>query len=111
MVRYDGLYQTGTAEEGAVHSRHYLLFRPSGAVHGVTSTGEARDVEKWLGSFEYESRGKFEVEENHIHFSLTSEYGTVLYDGIIDTEYRLILTVESLINGYVTEDVYYLIKN
>ena len=106
-VRFDGLYQTETSEESDL--RAFLRFYADSSVISTTTTGEATDVIKWLKK-PYDNQGKFEIKGNKLYFTTTSSYGTVVYEGIIESEYRLILKTKSLINGYVDEKSYYFIK-
>ena len=104
-LRFDGLYQSVSESD----SRHFLRFYSDSTVISVTSTGEATDVIKWLKK-PYDNQGKFEIKGNRIYFTTTSSYGTVVYEGLIDTEYKLILKVKSLINGHLSEELFYFIK-
>ncbi|NLT52714.1 MAG: hypothetical protein GXX85_17560 [Ignavibacteria bacterium] len=122
-VRFDGLYQTQTDIESRHYfrfysdstvitdfeSRHFLRFYPDSTVISVTSTGVATDVIKWLTK-PYDNQGKFEVKGDRIYFTTTSSYGTVVYEGFIDSEYLLKLKTISLINGQESEKLFYFIK-
>lgn len=104
-VRFDGLYQSGTNGD----SRYFLRFYSDSTVISVTSTGQATDVIKWFKK-PFNDQGKYEINGNKIYFTTTSSYGTVVYEGIIDSEYKITLTVISLINGHKSKEIYYFIK-
>ncbi len=105
-VRFDGLYQSETNN----NSRHFLRFYSDSTVISVTSTGEATDVIKWLKK-PFDDKGKYEIKGNKIYFTTSlSDFGTVVYEGVIYSEYKLQLKVKSLINGYVSENLFYFIK-
>lgn len=106
-VRFDGLYQTET--DTVAKYRSFLRFYSDSTVISVTSTGEAKDVIKWLKK-PYDDQGTYEIRNNIIRFSTTSSYGTVVYTGVINDDYKLILKTKSLINGNESEQTFYFIK-
>jgi len=107
VVRFDGLYQTET--DSVEHYRSFLRFYADSTVISVTSTGEAKDIIKWLKK-PYKDQGVYEIKNNNIRFSTTSSYGTVVYTGVINDEYKLTLKTKSLINGNESEEIFYFIK-
>lgn len=106
-VRFDGLYQTETSEES--DRRHFLRFYADSTVISASSMGEATDIIIWLKK-PFEIQGKFEIDVNKLYFTTTSSRGTIVYEGIIESEYRLTLKTKSLINGHESEKIYYFIK-
>ena len=107
-VRFDGLYQSET--EGDYRS--FLRLYSDGTVLSITSTGQVSDLKKWFKKpykKPYHSRGLYEIKGNRIYFTTTSSSGTVVYEGIIESEYKLIITTKSLINGHEDEKIYYFI--
>ncbi len=104
-LRFDGLYQSATEGD----SRKFLRFYADGTVISVTSTGEATDVINWLKK-PYDDQGNFEIKGKKIYFVTTSSYGSVVYEGFIDSKYKLKLNIKSLINGYESEWLFYFIK-
>lgn len=108
-VRYDGLYQTQTKGD----SRDFLRFYSDNIVLSVGTRGEVRDLIKWFKkpyNRPSDCRGKYEIINDKIYFTTTSSAGTVVYEGIIETKFKLRLKKKSLINGYEEEEVYYFIK-
>ena len=105
-IRFDGLYQSETD----IDSRKFLRFYSDSTVISVSSTGEATDVIKWFKKG-WDNEGKFEVKGNNIYFTTTSPSGSVVYEGLIESEYKLKLKMMSLINGHVSEELYYFIKS
>ena len=106
-VRFDGLYQTELNIKS--DSRRFLRFYSDNTVLSVSSTGEATDVIQWLEK-PYHDHGKYEIKENKIYFSTTSSYGTVLYEGLIESKNVLKLKLKSLINGHESEQIFQFIK-
>jgi hypothetical protein len=104
-VRFDGLYQSETYN----NFRYFLRFYSDSTVISATSNGEVNDIIKWLKK-PFDQQGQYEIKGNKIYFSTTSDFGTVVYEGVIDSEYKLQLKVKSLINGHLDEKLYYFIK-
>jgi len=103
-VRYDGVYR---ADRGDCYS--YVKFYPGDTVISVSSTGEPDEIAEWFNKPYYDN-GIYKIEKNKISFNSTSSYGTVLYRGKIVSEDKLILKIESLINGYKTKETYNFFK-
>lgn len=108
-VRFDGVYQTETRN----NTRSFLRFYPDGTVISATSTGQAKNLSNWFTKEKYnkpwDSRGKYEIKNKNIYFTTSSQSGTVVYEGVIKTEYELSLNIKSLINGNQQKDIYYFI--
>jgi hypothetical protein len=109
-LRFDGLYQT-TAEDGIVR---YLRFYANGVVLDVVTTenGDAKDVIKWLNKNTpgWYGKGTWENHSGRLYFTTTCTNGTLVYEGIIVSEYNLKLHLKSLINSGATSPTYYFIK-
>jgi hypothetical protein len=103
-VRYDGVYRSERGD-----SYHYIKFYPDDTVISVTSTGEPNEMTEWF-SKPYDDSGIYKIKKKKISFNSTSSYGTVLYRGKIVSEDKMILKIESLINGYKTEETFCFFK-
>jgi hypothetical protein len=111
-VRFDGFYQS-TVDMTALpddKSWRYLRFYPNGKVISVTSTGNASDLKNWFSIKKHLDFGYWELNENRLYFSTTSNEGTVIYDGFVINKFYLELKIKSLINGYADKETYYFVK-
>jgi hypothetical protein len=104
-IRFDGLYQTVTED----NYRQYLRFYPDSTVIRATSTSEAKDVFTWLTK-PFDGQGKYEIREEKIYFTTTSGVGTIVFNGVINDEFKLTINQKSLINGYEETEIYYFVK-
>jgi TIR domain len=99
-----GLYQSRKLQASGTFFRQYLRFSADGCVAGVSSTGEAGQVIKWLTvsgpnlriGF---GRGSYLLQGSSLKFSLTSDSGAVDHEGDILDD-KLVLRVHSHINGH-----------
>ncbi len=103
-VRYDGVYRSERDD-----AYHYVKFYPGDTVISVTSTGEPNEIAEWFNKPYYDN-GIYKIKKNKISFNSTSSYGTVLYRGKIISEDKMILKIESLINGYKTKETFIFFK-
>lgn len=109
-IRVDGLYQKSEDYYG----NSFIRFYSDGTVIVVSTTEDekATDVIKWIKRGNPKlSEGKYEIELDKIYFPTKSLYGIVIYEGIIESEYKLILSSKSLINGHKETDVIYYFKS
>ena len=104
-VRHDGIYKF--SKDGINYN---LRFYSDGTVLAVSIEDEHFETESnWNQYFDYRN-DKYEIKENKISFRDTRGGGTVVYEGIIETESKLKLKTKSLINGYESEKNYLFIK-
>jgi len=103
-IRYDGVYRSESDE-----SFHYIKFYPGDTVITVSSTGEPDEIKEWFNKPYYDN-GIYQIDKKKISFNSTSSYGTVLYKGKIVSEDKLVLKIESLINGYKAKKTYIFYK-
>ncbi len=95
-LRFDGVYQC--RDEGG-NCWQYLRFFSDGVVVGVSSTGTAPQVIRWLNKT-YENHGSYQITGDQITFELTSTEGKVSYSGKILSRESLALDTVSHINGH-----------
>ncbi len=112
-VRFDGFYQTVSEIDSTDNDTTYcfLRFYPDGKVLSVSSSGNVFDLKKWFNLKQKNpSVGSYEITANRIYFSITSNEGTVVYDGRINDRYYLDLSAKSLINGNLSQEKYYFVR-
>lgn len=105
---YNGYYHTVDSFSAF---RYYLRFYPDGTVIGVNTAGKPDNLVPW---FKKENKtpykGKYSLEDNKIKFEMISEQGAVSYEGNIEEDNRIVLTVKSQINKYVGKEEYFFLK-
>ena len=106
-LQFDGLYFTKkNTSDDTNHYRYYLRFYKNGKVIGSASSGEPKDVMKWLNMQTNNlSLGEYVIKKNRISFDLKSELGEVSYKGEIFNK-KLNLSSESKINGFKSTNQY-----
>jgi hypothetical protein len=112
-IRFDGVYQSNMDidPEDKDTTWQYVRFYPSGQVISVTTEGTPFEITAWFKlDFKNVSKGHYESKSNRLHFSTTSESGTVIYKGKIVEGGNLLLKTKSLINGHRAREKYYFVK-
>ena len=116
LIHFDGFYQTvcdiDSTERDTTIS--FLRFYPDGKVISASlgEFGNVNDLKKWFNLRQKNpSLGFYTITGTRIYFTTTSNEGTVVYDGQIQNNYYLDLTVKSLINGFLSNEKYYFIRN
>lgn len=116
LVRVDGFYYHEKKNDNN-YSTKFLHFNENGTVVGASVSGKridkiAHKVAEWLIPNEngIHSEGHYIIKGRSIKFSLTSETGTIDYEGEIRGENELFLNVHSHINGYKSSSTYYFYK-
>jgi hypothetical protein len=106
---YDGYYRT--LPDTLNPFSYYLRFYDDGTVIGYSTAGNPNNLLPWFKKeHKSPSKGQYTLKDSVISFSLKSEEGTVLYDGVFLPGNRLFLTVKSLINKYQGQEEYIFLK-
>jgi hypothetical protein len=92
VLRYDGVYYCVQ-----VGYRQFLKFFPDGTVIGVSASGTAEQVSRWIDTTD--NKGRYKTVGARVTFSLTSPQGVVDYSGDI-FEASLVVDSHSHINGH-----------
>jgi hypothetical protein len=84
-LQFDGVYQLkSTLDSGGDYST-YLRFFPDGRVLSVSAMGTPEDAYEWSnGDARGFSTGTYEVTNGRLTFSVTSDAGTVDYEGTVE---------------------------
>jgi hypothetical protein len=103
VLRFDGIYQSEREADGQPAYWSYVRFYADGAVIEVGSTGDPLQIRKWFtkennGNKNF-SRGRYEIKDDQVAFSTTSDSGTVDYEGAVHKD-GLVLRSYSHINEY-----------
>jgi len=110
-LSYDGYYVNIPDSNSISMFKYYLRFYPDGTVIGVTTAGKPDNLIPWFKKEnKTPSKGKFTLSDNTIKFSMTSDQGEVVYDGMLTPGNKLVLTVKSLINKYEGKEEYGFMK-
>lgn len=105
-IHFDGVYHT--MSDSLNPFRYYLRFYADGTVIGYTTAGNPERLVQWFSKeHKAPSKGKYEVKDTALTFSLKSEEGTVVYNGVIFPDKRLWLSVKSMINKYEGKEEYF----
>lgn len=115
QLKYDGLYITSCdfKTKNATGSQNYLRFYPDGNVIGFGSdcNGKIEEIAGWFNlSKEHIGRGIYKTNGEQIEFSTSTTSGSVNFNGKIDENGKLILEVNSLINGYKSDREYFFVQ-
>lgn len=106
MLRYDGVYVTKLPVDYGITAHSYLRFYDDSTVIESSIQGDrSADVMGWFdkGGDRSISKGQYSTTGDNIHFSVTSDSGTVDYNGrIVGSE--LHLHSYSHINAFETDD-------
>lgn len=108
MLKFDGVYISKLpVDYGAMLSYSYLRFYEDGTVIESSIRGErSTEIMTWFdrsnGSI---SKGTYAMDDSSLHFSVTSDSGTVDYSGRI-ADGELHLHSLSRINGNEADDEY-----
>lgn len=112
-VRYDGIYQTKKMENQNTGDQYrmFLRFYEDGTVISVSSSGVADDIKGWFKKgHENVAEGEYEIEDDEISFTTSSNYGEVEYSGTIsDRENLKLNTVGD--NGNKQKVTYTFVEN
>lgn len=106
-INYKGLYHT--LSDSLNPFRFYLRFYEDGTVIGYTTAGNPKNLVPWFSKeHKSPSKGKYTLKaDSLLHFSLKSEEGLVLYEGVIRNGNTLVMEVKSLINKYEGREEYF----
>jgi hypothetical protein len=106
-ISYNGLYHT--ISDSLNPFRFYLRFYPDGNVIGYTTAGNPRNLIPWFKKdHKSPSKGHYIIKKDSlVSFTLKSEEGVVLYEGILLSGNRLMLDVKSMINKYQGKEEYF----
>ncbi|HEV8283724.1 MAG TPA: hypothetical protein VGQ09_05415 [Chitinophagaceae bacterium] len=108
-ISYDGYYRT--LPDTLNPFSYYLRFYPDGTVIGYSTAGNPNNLVSWFKKdHKSPSKGQYVLKDSTISFSLKSEEGTVLYDGIFLPDNRIFFSVKSLINKYQGKEEYFFLK-
>lgn len=110
-LRFDGIYQSAGISDGNNTVYNYLRFFDNGLVMSARSSDTHKQIKKVLNPKGKDgSDGMYELEGNKIYFTITSETGTIVYDGKIEDKYYIVLKTKNLANGETEEIKYFFIK-
>src|SRR5215813_1135881 len=110
-ISYDGYYVSIPDSNSMTMFKYYLRFYPDGTVIGVTTAGKPDNLIPWFKKEnKTPSKGKFTLSDSTIKFSMASDQGEVVYDGMVTPGNKLVLTVKSLINKYQGKEEYGFMK-
>ena len=110
-LSYDGYYVSIRDSNSLSMFKYYLRFYSDGTVIGVTTAGKPANLLPWFKKENNTpSRGKYEITDSTIKFSMTSDQGEVTYDGTLTFDNKLVLVVKSLINKYTGKEQYAFMK-
>ncbi len=108
-ISFDGYYRT--LPDSLNPFSYYLRFYNDGTVIGYSTAGNPNNLVPWFKKdHKSPSKGQYVLKDSALSFSLKSEEGLVLYDGIILPDNRMFFTVKSLINKYQGKEEYFFLK-
>ena len=105
-LSYDGYY-VATPDQGNMSIfKYYLRFYSDGTVISVTTAGKPENLLPWFKKEnKVPSRGKYTLTDSTINFSMQSEQGEVIFNGVLRST-SLVLKVKSNINKYEAKELY-----
>ncbi|HEX7844624.1 MAG TPA: hypothetical protein VF476_02420 [Chitinophagaceae bacterium] len=106
-INYNGFYHTQS--DSLNPFRFYLRFYEDGTVIGYTTAGNPQNLVPWFKKeHKSPSKGRYQIKSDSLlSFSLKSEEGIVMYEGVLLPGNRLFLDVKSLINKYAGKEEYF----
>jgi len=108
-LSFDGYYRT--LPDTLNPFSYYLRFYADGTVIGYSTAGNPKNLVPWFKKeHKSPSKGQYSLKDSTISFSLKSEEGSVVYDGVLLADDRLFFTVKSLINKYQGKEEYFFLK-
>ena len=108
-ISYDGYYRT--LPDSLDPFSFYLRFYADGTVIGYTTAGNPKNLVPWFNKdHKSPSKGQYILKDSTISFSLKSEEGVVMYDGVLRSGNSMSLHVKSLINKYEGKEEYFFLK-
>ena len=106
-IVYNGFYHT--LSDSLNPFRFYLRFYEDGTVIGYTTAGNPQNLVPWFKKeHKSPSKGHYTIKaDSLLIFSLKSEEGIVIYQGMLLPGNRLSLDVKSQINKYEGREEYF----